>query len=151
MATLTIAEICNGIAQTISTAIGLSTNVQSYNSLTDGIQVPAVQVYPESGRAAAGQARSTSRTTMSGAVRQGEYIILADLYARQRSHIGADMEMLIGYIDAIEAILYELAPPFFGVPGIQEASWSWERVTFEYGDPQLRYIGARFRFTIHTF
>lgn len=150
MTTITLATVIDAIA----TVLGAATTVErteSYNELTEGIHdFPMLQVYwesvvqdPESG---------TERTTFGGGVRQTDHTIHADYYARQRSNIGEDMAALVNGIEAITNRLESqgAAPPFFGVD-VKAFRWRGDRVTFNYGDPQIMYVGARFILTVRLF
>lgn len=145
-----LADICDAIETTLGAATGLARS-QSYDELTDGMNdTPTLQVYPESG----GQDVETSndRTTFRAGCQQEEAVIHADLYARQRSDLGDDMWKLVTMIDAIRTVLKaQQTKPYFGTLSIKAFSWTWQRVTFVYGDPQLPYVGARFILRIRMF
>ena len=152
MGILTIAEICDAIDTTLGAATGISRS-QSYDELTEGVHagdLPLLQIYPDSGEADIES--GTDRSTFRAGIRQTQFIIVADLYARQRSHIGEDMHALVDSIDAIIAVLEaQDTKDYFGQDGIQAFRWRFERVTFMYGDPQIPYVGARFYLTIRVF
>jgi len=145
---ITLAQICDAIATTLDNAT-TEPRRESYDELTEGVQdLPTLQVYPESGYQSA--ASGTDRFTMRGGIRQTEFIIHADYYARQRSQIDEDMKELVNGIDAITDVLEgQDEKPYFGLTGIQAFSWRWDRVTFIYGDVQ--YMGARFAITVRVF
>lgn len=145
---ITLAQICDAITDTLDNAVTVKRG-ESYDELTEGIQdLPTLQVYPESGIQSAGS--STDRFTMRGGIRQTEFVINADYYARQRSHIGEDMEALVDGIDAITDVLEgQDEKPYFGLSGIMAFSWRWDRVTFIYAD--IQYMGARFAITVRVF
>ena len=147
---ITYAQICDAIALTLSAAT-TTPRTESYNELTEGIpDVPLLQVYPE--RAEQDPSGNTDRTTFRAAVRQTVITIHADYYAHQRAHIGEDMAALVAGIDAItDEFEKQDSKPLFGLVDIQAFSWSWQRVTFEYGDPLQRYVGARFIITVRVF
>lgn len=157
---ITLAEIIDSIESTLDDATGLGRS-QTYDELTEGIQpadLPLLQVYPET-NSGVSQDSATDRRTFGGRggaenapMRQQEYVIHADLYAKQRSRIGEDMSALVDAIDAMEDVLLaENQQPYFSLDGIQTFTWSWSRVTFIYGDPQLPYVGARFVITVRVF
>jgi hypothetical protein len=150
MASITIAQICDAIETTLSSATGLNRS-ETYSELSDGITEEAwLQVYPET--LETDVATGTDRTTFRGGVRQTEFTFHADLYARQRSHIGDDMRLLVQLIDAIVVKLEQQATkPYFGLEGIKAFRWRGERVTFIYGDRQLPYVGMRFTITVRVF
>ena len=148
---ITLAQICDAIETTLGAATTV-TRSQSHDELTEGIHdLPMLQVYPENGYQDAGGA--TERTTFGGAgnpVRQTEFTIHADYYARQRSHIGEDMAALVDGIDALQNVLEgQDQKPYFDLVGIKAFSWRWDRVTFIYASED--YVGARFALTVRVF
>lgn len=149
MPSITLGQIVDAIETQLSTATGLVRS-QSYSELTEGQNVlPTLQVYPQSGNTDASTAND--RTTFKAAVRQYTYTIHADLYARQRSHIGEDMNKLVTMIDAIENRLTAEKDGDFGLAGMKSFKWSWERVNFVYGDPAINYYGARFTIQVWVY
>jgi hypothetical protein len=150
MADVNLSTICDAIETTLAAATGL-VRTQSYDELTEGIHDwPMLQVYPESGEL--DPSGRTDRTTFGAGVQQDRTIIHADLYVRQRAHIGEDMSALVNMIDAIKQVLrHEGADTLFGVANLQSIHWRWERVVFIYGDPELKYVGARFYIEVLTF
>ena len=147
---VTIASICDAIESTLGAATGI-TRSQSYDELGESIQdVPLIQVYPEMLRGNA--TGETDRSSFRGTIRQTEVVIITDLYARQRSHMGEDMKALVNEIDAIiDVIEAQDTKPYFSEDGIKAFNWRGERVTFVYGDNQLPFVGMRFYFTIRIF
>lgn len=148
-----LAQICDAIETTLSAATTLTalagTHSQSYDELTEGVNdLPMLQVYPQSGsQDAAGR---TDRTTFGGGNRQTEFVIHADYYARERSHIGEDMALLVNGIDAMQTIFEaQDKKPYFALAGIQSFRWTWDRVQFAYGN--TAYMGARFVITVRVF
>lgn len=142
------------ILDAINTTLGAATIVnrsQSYDELTEGLHdFPLLQVYPEAGTQ--DPSGGTDRTAFRGGVRQTEFTIHADYYARQRSHIGEDMNALVDGIDALTNIFEaQDTKPYFGLDGIQAFKWSWSRAVFTYGDPNVSYVGARFVLTVRVF
>lgn len=150
MTSPTMVALCNAIKTTLATATGL-TYAQSYSEISDGMQdQPLLQVYWED--ITQDPSGTIDRTTFHKAVKQEVVTIFADLYARQRAHIGEDMGALVPLVDAIKAVLdNEKGQPFFGLAGVQGFQWVAKRVIFEYGDPAIRYMGARFTFTVRLF
>lgn len=151
--TVTLAQICDAIETTLSTATGLSVH-QSYDELTENIADHAtLQVYPESGNTDVWT--SNDRTTHQRGVAVTEFIFHADLYAQQRINIGEDMAALLPLVDAIitrleaqkTGALFGLTVS--GVDVIKAFKWSWSRVVFEYA--AVKYMGARFVITIRVF
>lgn len=148
--TVSIADICDAITSALSAATGLSV-AQSFDALGEGINdAPLLQVYPDAGEQdPSGQ---TERTTFGAGVRQTSLTVLADLYAKQRAFLAEDMGKLVGMVDAITNVLEQQdSTPPFGLAGIQDFKWSWRRVVFQYGDPDIKYIGARFTLIMRIF
>lgn len=140
---ITIAEICDGIAETLTGATGI-TSVKSYNEVTESIPAavcPRLQVYPEAVNAA--PASDTERTSFALGMGQLAVTILVDHFARQRSHIDLDNQAVVEGLDSIIDVLQEEErPPFFGLTGIKAFDWTWRRATLRYGDSW--YAGSRF-------
>jgi hypothetical protein len=157
---ITIAQIIDAVESTLSAATGIVRG-QSYNELTESVDdadTPLLQVYPEanSPQAIGGTTVPADRSSFGGGtdkpVRVKNYTIHVDLYAQQRKEIGEDMAALVDGIDAIEDVLENQDQKnYFGLDGIKSFSWSWTRVTFVYGDPQLSYVGARFLLMIAVY
>lgn len=147
---ITYEQIGDAIADTLSAATGLQ-RTQRHDELTDGMtDTPTLQVYWQ--RDVTDPQGTTSMTTFSTGVQQVEMTYHADLFARQRSHIGDDMTVLYSVMQAVrEALEGETTKPYFGLAGIQAFRWSAERVTFEYGDPSLPYVGARYTIMVRVF
>ena len=146
---ITLAQMCDAIESTLDDATTLKRS-QSYDGLTEGVHTtPLLQVYPQSG----GQDPSgtADRTTFSAGVRQTEVVVYADYYAAERgTSIGEEMGRLVDGIDAITNIVEgQDQKPYFNLVGIKGFSWRWDRVTFDYGG--VRYVGARFMFTLRVF
>ena len=140
---ITLHQIVDAVEATLSAAGGLVRS-QTFDALTEGIgsaDLPLLQVYPES-LEFVDPSGSSDRMTFGGAVRQEVYVIHADVYCRQRSHIGEDMAALVKMIDAITDVLEAQDCPPFGLAGIKSWQWSWSRVQFEYAGAQ--FVGARF-------
>ncbi len=150
MTAISIAQICNAVESTLSTAAGL-VRTQSYDELTEGMQdAPTLQVYPESGLQ--DPMGNADRTTFKAGVRQTELVVHADLYARQRSNLGEDMAKLVTVLDQLITILEaQDTKPYFGLTGIKAFAWSWSRVIFQYGDPGQSFMGARFILRLRIF
>lgn len=150
MGNITLGQIIDAIEATLSVAPTLARSM-SYDKLTEGINdTPLLQVYPESGDQ--DPTGNTDRTTFKAAVRQTDFTINCDYYAQQRKHIGEDMAALVDGIDAMITIFEaQDTKPYFGLDGIKAFHSSWQRVVFDYGDAQIRYMGARFTLTIRTF
>ena len=150
MAKITLAQMLNAVETTLSAALTTGQS-QAYDQLTEGVNdLPTLQVYPEDANQDAQYA--TDRTTFQAGCRQTSQTIFADYYARQRSHIGEDMKALVDGIDAITDI-FEAQDhlPLFGLVGIKNFHWSWQRVVFTFGDEQVKYMGARFTIVLRVY
>jgi len=155
MPSVTISDICDGIASTFESDVDIAT-VQSYDELTESINradLPLIQVYWEAIQWAT--TGNTDRTTFGGGVRSKMATIHVDLYAAPRSHLNENMGDLVSQIDSIIAVLEtEDAPPFFGVSGIKNFDVaSIDRVVFEYtsGASPVWYMGARIVLNLWVF
>jgi hypothetical protein len=154
--TVTVAQICTAIDTTLGAALVASgdlTESQNFSELTEGMNDEKVlQIYPEE-EAPVSVGSGTQKITFGSTPFIDEEIVIhADYYGRQRSHIGEDMATLVSGIDAIRANLKtQNCPNPFSLTGIANFQWSWNRVVFEYGGPELKYIGARFRLVFRTF
>lgn len=150
MGTITDQEICDAIRDTLKEAASLF-RWQSYNELSEGMpDTPTLQVYWETD--ITDPTGSADRLTFKAGMRLTQKIFHADLYACQRKHLGEDMEQLLETKNEIEAIiLAQNTKPYFGLDGIKAFQYSATRVTFNYGDPAVNYVGARFAITITIF
>ena len=147
---ITIAQINTAIADDLETATGLGADaVQDFDELSEGINdTPMLQVYwfdtttdPTSGAA---------QSSFRGVVRQTSMTFRADLYARQRSHIGEDMEALLPLIDAIQIRLEAQKADRFGLEGVKAIErWTARQVVFETAG--VGYVGARFEIKLRVF
>lgn len=154
--TVTVAQICTAIDATLGAALVASGDLvesQNYNELTEGMNDEKVlQIYPEEQTPVSVGSGAQKLTFGSTPFIDEEIVIHADYYGRQRSHIGEDMAQLVSGIDAIRVNLKtQNCPNPFGLTGIANFQWSWRRTVFEYGGPELKYIGARFRLVLRTF
>jgi hypothetical protein len=156
VANITIKQICDAIDLTLGEVLviaGVLVRSDNFSELTEGINDEKVlQIYPEE-ESTVSVGSNTQKITFGGTPFTDEEIIIhADFYARQRSHIGEDMAALVTGIDAIRANLKsQNCPNPFGLQGIANFQWSWTRVVFDYGAPELKYIGARFRLVLRIF
>lgn len=148
MTEITITQIVQAIADTIDTEPTVK-QVQSGLTLSESIQnQPVVQVYWEDENIDA--ASQNDRTTFKAGVRQSELTINADVYVRQRAHIGEDMAAVMTLAEAVRNTLAaQKIAPFFNLEGIKSYHWRAERVTFEYAD--VKYAGIRFIITIRVY
>jgi hypothetical protein len=156
VSSVTIAQICDAIDSTLGATLVASGDLvrsDSYDELREGMNDENIlQIYPEE-ETPVSTGSATQKLTFSDAPYVDEEIVInADYYARQRSHIGEDMGQLVSGIDAIRANLKgQNCPNPFGLTGIANFQWSWTRVVFDYGGPELKYMGARFRLVLRTF
>jgi hypothetical protein len=154
--TVTVAQICDAIDDTLGQPLINSGDLivsQNYDELTESVTDPKfLQIYPEE-QLQTSIGSETQKMTLGGTPYiQEDIVINVDYYARQRSHIGEDMSQLVSGIDAIRANLKtQNCPNPFDLTGIANFTWSWRRVIFEYGGPEQKYMGARFRLVLRTF
>ena len=145
---ITFAEMCDAVEAHLSTAASLERS-QSYDELSEGMQdTPTLQVYPESSEPVSHGGTSQTFTHQYGVI-LGLHTIHADLYARQRAHLGEDMAALVETLDEIYTLIENAGCPAFGLEGIKSYQWSWRRVVFDYGG--VTYMGARFTIVLRTF
>lgn len=154
--TVTVEQICDAIDATLGAALvaaGSLIRSDNFDELTEGMNDEKVlQIYPEEETTVSVNSETGQITFGATPFIDEEIVIHADFYGRQRSHIGEDMAVLVTGIDAIRANLKtQNCPNPFGLTGLANFQWSWQRVVFEYGAPELRYIGARFRLVFRTF
>ncbi len=153
MGEITIAEVCDAIESTLSTATGIERS-QSYDELTEGIAAadcPLLQVYWES--FAMDPTGGTDRKTFGAGVRSKPFVVHADIYASRRHQLAQDNKRLIEIVDAVLDVLEEQdKKPYFGFEGIK--SWSLDgatRTLFLYPDETNKFVGARFILTIWAY
>lgn len=152
---VTYGSICAVVANAFRDKPGIQ-RVMNYDELTESIvDTPLLHVYGESGAVDAGN--SNDRTTFGAGVRQTEFVITMDGYARRRSHLAEDLKAQMEMIDVIDAVLVATTKPLFGEAAIKGLSWKWERVTLAYGNtqemggPREQYAGCRFTITLRIF
>lgn len=154
----TIVEMNTAIKDTLQAATGLLT-ARDYDELQEGIHaadMPLLQVWPVEGNTDAGGG-TTDRTTFGAVRRQALTAFNADVYVRQRSHIGEDIGALVPMIDNVIAVLEaQQTEPYFGLGTdwtgyIKNFRWRWEYVSFRYGADELPYVGVRFTLEFITF
>lgn len=107
--------------------------VQTLEEITEGIPTtPVLHVYFDDAETDA--VGETDRTSLDGAIRQTAINVKVDGYARQRSHLGADLKAQLDLIDTLDTRLCEQTQkPYFGLPAIQVFHWKFERTTFVVG------------------
>ncbi len=137
--TLTLATMCRGIADGLVNAITGSV-IQNYNEMTEAaLDVPLLQVYPNS----TAVRNATGQNTLRGGVRVTDVEIYVDVLVTERSFLAEDMEAVVDAADDIMAVLNaEKTYPPFTVVSIQALSWRMDRVQFAYGG--MNFVGLRF-------
>ncbi|MDZ4768357.1 MAG: hypothetical protein SGJ24_04450 [Chloroflexota bacterium] len=145
---VSISAINTAIAETVGTATGI-VRVQDVPDLTEGAHdLPLVQVYWQS--SVTDDEGSTDRLTFGAGVRLTRLTYHADVYARQRSHLGEDVAKTLALAEAVQTVLErERGGAFFGLAGVKALRWSAERITIENGGTQ--YMGARFIIDVWVF
>jgi hypothetical protein len=149
MGTVTIYTIVNAVKNAVDGISGYSATANE--TLTDGMNdLPMIQVYPETGQTNA--SGNTDRASFRAGIRRTSLIVNVDVYCRQRAHIGEDMAAIANAADAVQTKLEEnLTGAPFDVAGVKTFQWSWQRVMFVYGDPQISYAGIRFELSFSIF
>lgn len=147
----TLTQICDAVKDVALLSEGVK-KVYAPAEIKEGVNdTPQIQIYPESGETDI-TSSNHSQMTFRGNNRVDSLVVNIDCYARQRSHVGEDFAALLPIIDAIITVLKaQKNQPYFELQGLQGFRWSWERVTFTYGDPEIRYVGARFVLTFTLF
>lgn len=147
MGYITFRQIATAIANTFK-GMPSPIQVQGPAELTESIpDLPLIQVYPEEGQSLP---QGGERTSFKAVIRQHQMSFNIDIYACNRSSIGADLIKGIDLLDEAQAILERQSEgPLFGLEGIRGFEWTWERVTFEYD--VSKYVGYRIRLTLRTF
>ncbi len=145
---ITFTQIVDAIKTTLATATGISEG-QSGDTITESIQnLPLVQVYFESEDTSAFS--ENDRLTFKAGVRAPHITVYADVYARQRAHIGEDMTAVQTLAEAVRSVLEaQDTKPYFGLSGLQAYRWRSERVTFEYA--HVKYAGIRFTIEVWVY
>ena len=150
-----VSEICNAIDTALGEALvtaGVLVRSQSFDELTEGMNDPqTLQIYPEEESNVNVTGRTQQSTFGSDPVIEEEITIRADYYAQARANIGEDMAALVTGVDAIRANLKTQHCPIFGLAALKTFQWSWRRVVFNYGEPELKYIGAQFILKFRVF
>ena len=148
MSLLSITQTNTAIAETLGSAAGIS-RAQDAADLTEGMpDLPALQVYWQSLSTDADSA-DTDRRTFGAGVRVSRLTFHADVYARQRSHLGEDMARVLELAEAVQTVLENQTTPLFGEEHIQSCHWSAQRVTFDYAGAS--YAGIRFIIDLTVF
>lgn len=121
--------------------------VQNYNELTESISdTPLAQVYFESGTLR----NETGQSTFRSQTRRNDWTFHVDLYIAPRAHVGEDMSDTATWIGKITDKFDEQKTGYaFGVTGAQTFSYSWQRVSFDYGGQS--FVGVRFVLTFTVY
>lgn len=151
MSSITISDVNKAVESTLGKAKGLARTAAD-ETITEGVNdLPYLMVYSDGGNVDSGGG-GTAQTTFRGGVRQTAQDVFVDVYVKQRSHIGLDLAKTYQCADAVISVLEEQeVKPYFGLAGLQAFNWSWERVTFVYGDPNISYAGVRFTLAFTIF
>lgn len=140
----TISAINTAVAAALRAAEGIvRAEDAGRGELSEGIpDLPTLQVYWQALATDAENAH-TDRRTFGAGVRATQLTFHADVYARQRSHLGEDVAATLALAEAVQTVLEaQASAPFFGLDAIRALKWSAQRVTFEFGGG--RYSGVRF-------
>lgn len=114
------------------------------------VDAPTLQIYPVDGNT--DRQGENDRTSFGASIRQTTITVYADYYARQRSHIGEDLNAVVEGMDALINVLEaQQTKPYFGNTDIKSFAWRWEYVTFAYGEQEVKYSGVRFIITLYVF
>jgi hypothetical protein len=150
MTVITLLTMATDVATFLATAPGLQ-RTQNPRQLTDGMNTPnTLQVYPESW--SQDEASDNQQTTFRGGVKQTLVTMIVDLYGRQRSNLGEDMEQLFTVGDAVNTLLDNITTaPYFGVTYIRAFQFNGQRTIFVYGDPEVRYMGIRWTLSLWVY
>jgi len=150
---LTLAAITDAITDTLGAAAGMAR--QASEARGEIVESPPPGDMPLLQVTWAGLATSgvtaLDRRTFQAAVRVPELIWHADVITRQRSYIGEDMLSVITMCDAVYDILEQQTTSLFGLAGIKQFRWDAEPVLYDYGDPQVKYVGIRFILTLWVY
>ncbi len=147
MGSVSLAQANDAIAATIKPATQAPNRngvTQSFDELGDGIgDTPTVQVYPQHGDDHAGPGEVNRGTFGGGPVRQRYWTFYIDVMAEERGIIAQNMAAVVTITSLIEDILdQQNSHPFFGLAGIQDFKWYWDRATVAYAG--RFYSGTRF-------
>lgn len=152
----TIAEICDAVDTYIGEELVTSHELirsESYDELSEGIQDEQVlQIYPEQILPVSTESGTGMRTLggYNDGVIHETIIITVRYFARQRSHIGDDMAVLVPGIEAIRNKLKaQTACPPFGLSNVGSFQWGGNLTTFDYGG--ALYIGWEWSLVFEVF
>lgn len=143
------------LIRAVETTLGRAREIlktESMERLSEGYSdMPLLQVYPDASDTDS-RGETTDRSTFRAGVRQTGLVINADCVVKQRSNLGEDMLRTVSLADAVQMELEKQdTKPYFQNRAIKAFHWSWQRVTFKYGDPETSYVGIRFTINLTIF
>jgi hypothetical protein len=149
MGSITIAEICDAVADTIGSTTGIN-RVQHYDELGEGLMdadLPLLQVFFDSFNMST--PGDTDRNTMGRGVALQRITLFADIFCAQRHNTWQDVElttrMASSALDKLESLYH--TRPYFGLEGIKAWQLSQaQRGTITYG--QVEYMTVRFTINV---
>ncbi len=146
MSDVSIKQVNDAIANTLKPAVEAPNIVgvmQSIDSFTDGMgDTPTVQVYFSHGQDHSTPGEYNRGTFGPAPLRARQWTFNVDVYADQRGPIAQNMAAVVTLVSLIENLLdQENSKPLFGLVGIQDFTWYWDRVTFKYAGNE--YAGYR--------
>lgn len=138
-----ISKIIENITQFLSSIESVK-RVQGGASLSEAIaETPTIQVYFD--KFLQSDNSSVDRISFgkgSNVIRTPKCTVIIDIYARQRSHIGKDLEVCYNILDdVIEKLKLQVSSPYFNTEGITGYKYEAERAVFQYGNTM--YTGVR--------
>jgi hypothetical protein len=154
-ASVTIAQILDAVTSVVADALvtaGDMNVARGYDELEEGVaDEKTLEIYWE-GIDLVSTDSQTHKFTLGNTQPVGvqeDITIRIDYYARQRSHIGEDMQATVVGTNAIRAKLKEQNRQPFGLDDAHTFQWRAERVTFERAGAD--YAGARFTLIFRVF
>ncbi len=147
MTEVTLAELCTAVAGVFEPDVP---HVRNFNELPEVIaDLPMIEWTP-SEEPSVSKGSETQQFTFGGGVIREDIILLGNLYAHQRSHLGRDNQILIELLDKIRARLKTQTQPYFGHSAIKSYRWSWKRVIHKLGE-QDKILGAQILLYLEVF
>jgi len=143
-----LTDLCAAVAGQIKQAEGVK-RVMTPEQFRENIpDLPLVQVYPETIEGSGDS--GNDRSTFQAGVRERQFVLFIDAFARTRSYIGEDMQKVLEITDAIIDILdRQKTAPFFNLEGIKSLKWRGERALINYNEKE--YMGMRFTLTLEVY
>lgn len=153
---VTLMQIVDAITDTLDNADGMRDAwSQARGEIKESIpsgDVPLLQVYLIEGETSRSSDvdRKTFGKTATPPIRHFDGTVYVDVYARQRSYIGEDLQRCLIVASAVEDVLVtQDSKPFFGLEGIQHFHWRFQYVTFQYAE--TAFVGYRFTLNVGVF